>query len=77
VLRNEAAGVKTMRSSKQIRKPHPHISTTLLKEKMSEVISLRERLAQAELEAGHVPPFLKDRALPELVFGNRQTREDA
>jgi hypothetical protein len=68
-----------MRGSRQVRKikPLPRISTTLLEEKMSEVISLRERVAQAELEAGHVPPFLKERALPELVFAKPRTREDA
>jgi hypothetical protein len=44
---------------------------------MSEVISLRERLAQAELQAGRVPTFLKEESPPEPVFHKPQTRENA
>jgi hypothetical protein len=44
---------------------------------MSEVISLRERLAQAELKAGQVPTFLKEGALPDLVFDKPQSRDNA
>jgi len=55
-------------------KPHAHISQRLLKQRMSEVISLRERLAQAELQAGRVPTFPKE---PVMELGKRQTRENA
>jgi hypothetical protein len=44
---------------------------------MSELISLRERLAQVELQANRVPTFRQDHAIPELVFENLQTRKDA
>jgi hypothetical protein len=44
---------------------------------MSEVISLRERLAQAELKAGQVPTFLKEGALPDLMFDKPQGRDNA
>jgi hypothetical protein len=65
---------ETMRSSRRVpkTKPHSHISPRSLKDKMSEIISLRERLAQAELQAGRVPT-----RLPELVFDEPQTRENA
>jgi hypothetical protein len=68
-----------MRSSRRAlkTKPHPHISQRSLKERMSEVISLRERLAQAELQADRVPSFLTEPALPELVFDAPQSRENA
>jgi hypothetical protein len=39
--------------------------------------ALRERLAQAELQAGRVPAYLKESALPELAFDRPQTRENA
>jgi hypothetical protein len=58
-------------------KPHRDVSPRSLKQRMSELISLRERLAQAELEANGVPTFLQDHAVPELVFENPQTRKDA
>jgi hypothetical protein len=44
-----------MRSSKKVRKSKPYrrlISEETLRRKMSEVISLRERVAQAELDVG-------------------------
>jgi len=44
---------------------------------MSEIISLRERLAQAELQANRIPTFLHEHALPESVFEKPQTRENA
>ena len=58
-------------------KPYRQISPRSLKERMSEVISLRERLAQAELKAGQVPTFLKEGALPDLVFDKAQGRDNA
>jgi hypothetical protein len=58
-------------------KPHRDVSQRSLKQRMSELISLRERLAQAELKANRVPIFLQDHAIPELVFENPQTRKDA
>jgi hypothetical protein len=54
-------------------KPHRRVSQRSLKQRMSELISLRERLAQAELEANRIPIFLQDHAIPELVFKNPQT----
>jgi hypothetical protein len=59
-----------MRRSRRVPKtrPHPHIAQNSLKRRMSEVISLRERLAQAELQAGRVPAFLKERSPQELVY---------
>jgi hypothetical protein len=53
------------------------MSSRSLKEKMSEVISLRERVTQAELQAGRAPTFLKERALAELAFDTPKTRENA
>jgi hypothetical protein len=58
-------------------KPHRHVSQRSLKQRMSELISLRERLAQIELRANRVPTFRQDHAIPELVLENLQTRKDA
>jgi hypothetical protein len=58
-------------------KPHRQISQASLKRRMSEIISLRERLAQAELEAGRVAIFLKEATLPELMFDEPQIGENA
>ena len=68
-----------MRSSRRVpkAKPHPRISPRSLKERMSEVISLRERVTQAELQAGRAPTFLKERALAGLVFDKPKTHENA
>jgi hypothetical protein len=65
-----------MRRSRRVSKarPHPHISQNSLKRRMSEVISLRERLAQAELQAGRVPAFLKERSPQELVYDKPENR---
>jgi hypothetical protein len=67
-----------MRSSRRTPKtrPHRHISQRSLKERMSEIISLRERLAQAELQANRIPTFLHEHALPESVFEKPQTPEN-
>jgi hypothetical protein len=63
-----------MRMSRRVPKTRPqrNISQRSLKERMSEIISLRERLAQAELQAGRVPT-----RVPELVFDEPQTHENA
>jgi len=68
-----------MRSSRRPpkTKPHRHISQRSLKQRMSEIISLRERLAQAELQANRIPTFLHEHALPESVFEKPQTHENA
>ena len=78
-LRSETPRGDTMGSSRRVpkTKAHRQISPKSLKERMSEVISLRERLAQAELKAGQVPTFLKEGALPDLVFDEPQTRDNA
>jgi hypothetical protein len=66
------------RSTRDLKaKPHRHVSQGSLKQRMSELISLRERLAQVELQANRVPTFRQDHAIPELVFENLQTRKDA
>ena len=59
-----------MRNPRRVPKtrPHRHISPRSLQDKMSEIISLRERLAQAELQAGQVPTHLKEHAQPQSTF---------